>query len=142
MTTPRVVVYTDGASRGNPGKSAIGVSVVDPSTGAELTSISRAMESQMTNNEAEYLALMAGLDAAAAMGARHVEVRLDSQLVQMQMLGRYKVTKEHLRGLREEARKLAEPFASVVYTHVPREQNKRADQLANQALDGGESEAR
>jgi ribonuclease HI len=127
------VIYADGASRGNPGPASIGAAVLDP-TGRELHTVSRRI-GRATNNEAEYQAAIAGLEAALALGARNVEVRLDSQLVARQLEHRYRVRNERLKPLFNRLVDLRRRFDSFAVTAVPRSQNARADALANAALD-------
>jgi len=127
------IVYTDGASRGNPGPSSIGAVVLDPA-GAERHRVSETI-GITTNNIAEYRALIAGLEAALALGARRVEVRMDSELIVRQAIGRYRVKHPGLVPLHNRLLALRGRFDEVVFRHVPRAQNKVADSLANQALD-------
>jgi ribonuclease HI len=133
--TGKWLVYADGASRGNPGPAAIGAVVYDES-GAELHTVSRAI-GRATNNEAEYRAAIAGLEAALALGAKEIELRMDSELVVRQVSGRYKVRNPGLKPLFGRVKDLQWRFASFEVNHVRREANRRADQLANQALDRG-----
>ena len=131
-----VLVYSDGGSRGNPGPAAIGAVVYDPSTDppTQLTTVSEYI-GETTNNVAEYKALIAGLEAAAAFGARRVHVRADSKLVIEQMRGTWKVKHANMRPLAAEARRLLDRYDDVVLEHVPREENVDADLLVNAALD-------
>ena|SRR3990170_2963573 len=130
-----LLVYTDGASRGNPGPSAIGAVVVD-GDGRMLHQVSRRI-GRATNNEAEYRAAIAGLEAALALGASRVELRLDSELVVRQLVGRYRVKNPRLMPLHHRILALRERFQEVVIRHVPRTENREADRLANLALDRG-----
>ena len=127
------VVYTDGASRGNPGPASYGAVVFD-AEGKEKHRISQAI-GVTTNNVAEYRGLIAGLEAALALGARRVEVRMDSELIVRQAIGRYRVKHPGLIPLHQRLLALRPSFDEVIFRHVPREQNKIADALANQALD-------
>jgi probable phosphoglycerate mutase len=127
------VTYSDGASRGNPGPAAMGAVVIDPS-GAVKHEISERL-GVATNNIAEYRALIAALEAALALGARHVEARMDSELLVRQAIGRYRVKNPGLVPLHNRVVGLRSRFDEVVFRHVPRAQNKRADALANEALD-------
>jgi ribonuclease HI len=131
-----VVVFCDGGSRGNPGPSAIGAVVLDPSTDPprRLAEVSERI-GVTTNNVAEYRALIAGLVAAAPFGAPRVRVRADSKLVVEQVKGKWKVKQPHLRPLLEEARRLLATYAVVDVQHVPRAENTDADALVNAALD-------
>jgi len=123
----------DGASRNNPGPAAYGVVIRGPD-GAAVRSLSRYIGVK-TNNEAEYLGLVAALDYATRHGITKLRVRSDSELLVRQMQGHYKVRSGSLRLLHEQARKLARHFAYLCFEHVHREQNVEADRLANQALD-------
>jgi len=131
--TDEVVVWTDGGARGNPGPAGYGVVVTD-GRGEELAELSEGI-GWATNNVAEYRGVLAGLELARSLGARRVVVRADSLLVVNQQLGRWKVKNEGLRPLAEEARRLARRFERVRWQHVPRERNRRADELANRAMD-------
>ncbi|MEO9323462.1 bifunctional RNase H/acid phosphatase [Nocardioides sp. C4-1] len=137
MGARRVVIEADGGSRGNPGPAAYGAVLMDADTGAVIaedgTTIGRA-----TNNVAEYSGLIAGLRLAAEHAPdADVEVRMDSKLVVEQMSGRWKVKHPDMIPLNREANGLA-PFGTT-YTWIPRERNKHADRLANEALDGKRS---
>ncbi|WP_412540003.1 bifunctional RNase H/acid phosphatase [Longispora sp. K20-0274] len=131
----RVVVEADGGSRGNPGPAGYGAVVLDPATGAVLAERAEALGTA-TNNVAEYSGLIAGLRAAGELGAREVDVRMDSKLVVEQMSGRWQIKNEGLRPLAREASALARGFDRVSYQWIPRAQNARADALANRAMDG------
>ena len=131
------VVYSDGASRGNPGRAAIGAVVIDPA-GKERHRVSEAI-GVTTNNVAEYRALVAALEAALALGARRVEARMDSELIVRQAIGRYRVKNPGLIPYHNRVLALRSRFGEVVFRHVPRAENKLADALANQALDRGET---
>lgn len=135
VSTARSIVRVriDGGSRGNPGPSAIGV-VVEDANGEELRTVSRTI-GVGTNNVAEYRALLAGLELAAQVGASSLEVVSDSELLVRQMRGEYKVKNEGLKPLHAEARERAAGFARFAIRHVPREENARADELVNLALD-------
>ena len=126
-------VHADGASRGNPGPASIGAVVYDPS-GREAHTVSRRL-GRATNNEAEYQAAIAGLEAALALGARKVRLLLDSELVVRQLEYRYRVRNPRLRPFFERLVDLRRRFDAFEVQSVPRAENKRADQLANQALD-------
>jgi ribonuclease HI len=125
---PPLVVYFDGASRGNPGPAAFGVH--SPS-GVE---VSEAI-GLATNNVAEWRGFLAALDAAIAAGAEDVEIRADSELVLKQFLGEYRMKAAHLAPFLEEARRKATLIPRLRVVHVPRSQNRAADALANRALD-------
>jgi probable phosphoglycerate mutase len=128
-----VVAYADGASRGNPGPSSYGVVVFD-ADGHELHRSSRAL-GHGTNNQAEYQGAIAALEAALGLGARDVELRMDSELVVRQLSGRYKVRNPKLARLYKRILDLRSRFDRVALVLVPRAQNGIADALANEALD-------
>jgi ribonuclease HI len=132
---PKVVVHVDGGARGNPGPAAIGVVVSDPD-GAVLDEFAERI-GETTNNVAEYRALLRGLERAAALGAREVELVNDSELVARQLNGVYKVKHPAMKPLYEEAvATLRRDFDRWRIRSVPRAQNARADALVNEALDG------
>lgn len=124
----RLVLYFDGASRGNPGPSSYGV--WSPSGLADSKRLGTT-----TNNVAEWRGFLAALDLALASGARDVEIRADSQLVLRQFSGEYRVKAQHLASFLEEARRKARGIERLRVVHVPREENREADALANRALD-------
>jgi len=131
----RVIVEADGGARGNPGPAGYGAVVREAGTGEVLVEKSEAM-GVATNNVAEYSGLVAGLQAAADLGAVEVEVRMDSKLVVEQMSGRWQIKHPGLRPLAAKAATLVRRFDTVRFTWVPRARNKRADALANAAMDG------
>jgi probable phosphoglycerate mutase len=131
----RVIVEADGGARGNPGPAGYGAVVREASTGEVL--VERAEPIGIaTNNVAEYRGLIAGLQAAADLGAVEVDARMDSKLVVEQMSGRWQIKHPGLRPLAAQAATLVRRFEVVRFTWVPRERNKRADALANAAMDG------
>jgi ribonuclease HI len=132
MITGRHIINADGASRRNPGPAAIGATIKDE-RGRRLASISKRI-GRATNNQAEYQALIAALEKAIAMGARQVDIRLDSELVVKQMKGRYRVKNAVLRSLYLRVGELLSQLEGFTISSVPREQNTEADQLANRAL--------
>ncbi|HDJ28369.1 MAG TPA: ribonuclease HI family protein [Proteobacteria bacterium] len=129
----KVILYTDGASRGNPGLAGAGFLVLDEKE--TLLDEGKTFLGERTNNEAEYDALIAGLKLARRLGCMEVEVRADSQLMIRQLTGQYRVKNKRLIPLVLEVKKLASAFARVDYHHIPRAENSRADELANQAID-------
>lgn len=136
----KIIIYADGGSRGNPGPSGAGSVVLDEKGGV-LAEVSKFL-GHSTNNIAEYTAILEGLKAAKkkvgvkALKDMPVEIRMDSELVIRQLLGRYKVKHPNLKPLFAEVVALiAQSFPHITYTHVPREKNKLADALANQAMD-------
>jgi ribonuclease H / adenosylcobalamin/alpha-ribazole phosphatase len=124
---------TDGGARGNPGPAAYGY-VIETDDGHVLAAHGEAI-GQATNNVAEYSGLVAGLQKAAELGVRELEVVSDSELLVKQMQGEYRVKNEALKALWEEASDLERQFAKVRYTAVRRAHNELADQLVNEALD-------
>ncbi len=134
----KLVVYADGASRGNPGPSAIGASLRDER--GEVAHVSQRI-GWGTSNQAEYRAAIAGLQKALELGATAVELRMDSLLVVMQVLGMYRVRKAHLAPLYAALLEAIDSAGAFSIAHVPREENRRADWLANAALDGRQVES-
>ena len=130
----RLTIYVDGASRGNPGPSGIGI-VIEDGEGATKVKISSYI-GRTTNNQAEYRALIVGLREAVRLKAEHVDIMSDSELLVEQVCGRYKVRSPKLRPLFEEVKELLAGFRSSAISYIPREQNRVADALANQAFDG------
>lgn len=130
----KLIIYTDGGSRGNPGEAAIGV-VLGSNRYGERIGIK-------TNNQAEYLALIFALKKAKQLIGKktakksNLEVRMDSELVVRQLSGRYKIEEPDLQTLFIEAWNLRLDFESVAFTHIPRLENVLADSLVNDALDG------
>lgn len=130
---PELVIYIDGGSRGNPGPSGFGVHAVD-GKGAVIAE-HFGFIGLATNNVAEYSALVHAFRLAAARGARHIEIRSDSELVVKQMNGIYKVKHPDMQVLWRQASQLRRTFEGAEIKHVRREQNKDADALANRAMD-------
>ncbi|MGC4951443.1 bifunctional RNase H/acid phosphatase [Streptomyces sp. DT224] len=148
MSLPRrFVVEADGGSRGNPGPAGYGAVVIDPDTGETLAETAEYI-GVATNNVAEYKGLVAGLRAVGALladgpvgtGVR-VSVRMDSKLVVEQMSGRWKIKHPDMKPLAAEAAAVL-PGADITYEWIPRERNKHADRLANEAMDAGRRGAR
>ena len=130
----QLLVYADGGSRGNPGPSAYGSIIFDPTTGQVLVERGGYL-GIATNNFAEYHGMIAGLESALELNERAlIEIRMDSKLVVEQMSGRWKIKHPELRQLALQASRLAPP-GRVKYLWVPREQNSLADALVNEALD-------
>jgi ribonuclease HI len=127
-------LYCDGASRGNPGQASIGFAIFD-AEGTEIIGTGLYLGDQITNNVAEYEALLQGMQQAAALGIRHLQVRMDSQLAVRQVQGSYRVRNAGLQPLFQSVQKCRRSFESFEIEHVPRAQNSRADALANLALD-------
>ncbi len=129
----RVIIYTDGAARGNPGPAAVGAVIKDEKNNI-IATISRRLGTT-TNNQAEYRAIIYALEKAAVLGARQVTLYSDSELVVQQINGRYKIKQTALRALYQEVVKLAGVLGKFEIAYIPRERNKEADALANKALD-------
>ena len=125
-------VFCDGASRSNPGDASIGVSIL--LDGKEVHAISKKI-GIATNNEAEYQALIDGLNFCIDNSIKEIDVFLDSNLVVEQVNKNYKVKAENLKVLNSKVDDLIQEFNFIEINHVYREENKRADQLANMALD-------
>lgn len=132
-TTDQFTLYSDGAARGNPGPAGAGAVLID-AQGREVARL-RQYLGETTNNVAEYQALLMGLEAALARGITRLGVRLDSELIVRQLQGAYRVKAPHLKPLFQQARELLSRFQAVDIAHVPRAQNRVADQLANEAID-------
>ncbi|MCF8034478.1 MAG: ribonuclease HI family protein [Desulfarculaceae bacterium] len=130
---PSLTLQADGGSRGNPGPAGAGAVLYD-SQGQEVAGLSRYL-GVATNNEAEYQGLIMGLEEARRLGAGELSIKLDSELIVRQLEGRYRVKAPGLKPLYAKVKGLLQSFAKVSILHVPRAQNARADQLANQAMD-------
>lgn len=132
---PSLVLFADGGSRGNPGPAGAGAVIYDDQ-GGELAALSKFL-GRATNNVAEYQALLLGLEHAKLLGAGGLTVKLDSELLVRQINGQYRVKSPHLKPLYQKALALLRNFSPVTIIHVRREQNRRADELANRAMDQG-----
>jgi ribonuclease HI len=131
----QVVVHVDGGARGNPGPAAA-AAVVSAPDGRVLDEAAVTL-GRATNNVAEYRGLLLGLERAAALGAKTVELRTDSQLLVHQLSGRYRVKAPHLQPLHRRVSELVRSFDRVRFVHVPRSMNAEADRLANLGVDLG-----
>lgn len=130
------IIHTDGGARGNPGPAGIGVVVKNGKTGETLERHSEYI-GHTTNNQAEYRAVILGLERCLALGAKEVDVIADSELLIKQARGEYKVKNRDLAARYMEMKNLETRIGRVHYAHVRREKNKEADALANQAMDKG-----
>ena len=128
----RVHLYFDGASRGNPGPAAVGWVLV---SGDGIVAEGGERIGRATNNQAEYAALIRGLEVAAEYGFSEVQARGDSELIVKQVRGEYDANEPTLREKRVRVHELLAGFEDWSIDHVPREVNERADDLANEALD-------
>ena len=129
-----VVIHIDGGSRGNPGPAGAGAVVQNKADNSVLYK-GGVFLGTATNNVAEYSGLLAGLNAAKELGATHVDLFSDSQLLVRQMIGQYRVKNAGLKPLHRQASDLADGFEECQFTHVRREENTAADKLANMAMD-------
>lgn len=135
----RLVVYTDGGSRGNPGPSALGVHITDTS-GHIIKSYGETLGTK-TNNEAEYMAVIAAMKKIKALFGKekakkmHLDMRADSELLVRQLNHEYKIESENVQPLFIQIWNLMLDFGKVTFTHVPREKNRAADRMVNEALD-------
>jgi ribonuclease HI len=127
-------IYVDGGARGNPGPAGAGVVITDTHNGALLHEGGYFL-GRATNNVAEYRGLLQGLQLASQLGATAVQIVSDSELMVKQLNGEYRVKSPDLKPLYDQVRQLLQPLKSWTIRHVRREQNKRADELANQAMD-------
>lgn len=134
----KLIIHSDGGARGNPGPAAIGV-VIEDESGKVIEEVSRVI-GDSTNNIAEYTAVLEGLKALKTRfteGTSEIEIdwRLDSELVVKQLSGEYKVKNPGLREIYQDIQDLRVHFPKLHLKHVPREENKHADRLVNEALD-------
>jgi ribonuclease HI len=129
----KLVVHVDGGARGNPGPAAVGVVLSTPE--GEVLDEAAAAIGQATNNVAEYRGLLLGLERARDLGATEVEVVNDSELIARQVNGDYRVKHADMKPLHRQALAALESFERWSIRSVPREQNARADELVNRALD-------
>ncbi|MBI2288723.1 MAG: ribonuclease HI family protein [Chloroflexi bacterium] len=132
MKVKRAVIFTDGASRGNPGPAAIGVVMTDEQ-GKLIAAVSQAIGTS-TNNQAEYRAIIAALEKAIGLGVSQVEAYSDSELLVKQINGQYRVKNASLKSLYQQVKRLQNQFGVFTIAHIPREQNREADRLANNVL--------
>ena len=133
--TRRLLIYTDGAARGNPGPAGAGAILRDVTDGTVLAEIAEPL-GRATNNVAEWTAVLLALTEARRLGATHVDLRMDSELVARQISGIYRVKHPDLKPIHAEAMKLLRSFEGFTVGHVPRALNKDADRLSNVAIDG------
>ena len=127
-----LTIYSDGASRNNPGEAGAGVYILKD--GAPVDGLARYLGTT-TNNIAEYTAAIMGLEYAVEAGARSVKLFADSELLVKQINGQYKVKNEGLKPLHGKVKELIAKLGSVEVQYIPRERNKEADALANKAID-------
>ena len=136
----KIIIYTDGGARGNPGPAAVGVVICDE-TGKTLKEYSEYLGERQTNNEAEYQAVILALKKAKALYGKEkiksveIEIRSDSELLVKQINGQYKVAEPRMQALFMEVWNLKVELGHIRFITIPREQNKEADRLVNEALD-------
>ena len=130
----RILIYTDGAARGNPGPSGLGAILRDAQTGEVLAELARFLGVR-TNNYAEWTAVEDALQEALRLGATHVDLRMDSELVARQISGRYRVKHADLKPIHASVMAMLGQLDGYTVGHVPRELNKDADRLSNVAID-------
>jgi ribonuclease HI len=128
----QLVLYIDGASRGNPGRAGAGVWMTN-GAGRKLVEMSRYL-GHKTNNEAEYWALLLGLREAKRLGGKSVHIFTDSELIERQVNGVYRVKNLNLKGLHKMVAQNLKEFSSFDIQSIPRDENREADRLANQAI--------
>jgi ribonuclease HI len=131
----RLLIHTDGAARGNPGPAGAGAILRDAADGRVLAEIAEPL-GRATNNVAEWTAVQLALEEALRLGATHVDLRMDSQLVARQIAGIYRVKHPDLQPLHRKVMSLLGRIGGYSVGHVPRELNKEADRLSNVAIDG------
>src|SRR3989344_2593399 len=129
-----LTINTDGGARGNPGQAGIGVVIKDES-GKVVEKFGRYLGDNSTNNQAEYEAVVAALQAAKKLGGTVLEFHMDSELAVRQLNHIYKVKNAELQALLLKAKNLQAGFSKVTFTHVPRVENREADTLVNEAID-------
>lgn len=130
-----LIIHSDGAARGNPGPAGAGAVLTDMA-GQIVAEVCRYLGDEMTNNQAEYHALLLALGEACAKGATRVAIFADSELMVRQIQGEYRVKNDGIKPLHQQVMALLRKMGGFTIAHIPREKNKRADQLANLAIDG------
>ena len=135
MTNKKLIIFTDGGARGNPGPAGIGAVLYNEKK--EIVAEISKFLGVATNNQAEYQALIEGLKKAKELGAQELDVFLDSELVVKQLKREYKIKNKDLAPLFLEVYNLSLNFSKINFSHVYRENNKEADALANKAMDLG-----
>ena len=131
-----LIIYTDGGARGNPGPAGAGVVIYEEKgDGGELAEEFGKYIGEATNNVAEYTALLLAIQRAREMGATSIDFMMDSELVVKQMRREYKVKDAGLAALFVKVWNEMPNFKKVTFTHIPREKNKRADKMVNEAID-------
>ncbi len=129
----KLLIHTDGGSRGNPGPGAIGIAVLNDQK--KLIKEIGKFIGRSTNNEAEYKAVIEGLKTCKEMGGKELKFFIDSLLVVSQLNGKFKIKEPRMKKFYLEIKELEKSFDSVTYLHVPREKNYMADKIVNEVLD-------
>lgn len=129
----KLVIFTDGGARGNPGPAGVGVVIFNDQR--EIIAQFKKAIGIRTNNQAEYEALILAFEEAKKLGGEQLDCNLDSELVVRQLQGKYKIKNSDLLPLASKVLRLSNHFKSIHYRHIPREQNRLADQLVNEILD-------
>lgn len=142
MNQKKLIIFTDGGSRGNPGLAGAGVVVLDEA--GTILKQNYKFLGHLTNNQAEYQAVILGLETVKRLVGKEksaqipIEIKLDSELVAKQLLGQYQIKEKDLWPLFIKIWNLrVKDFPNLSFSHIPREKNKLADRLANQAMDEG-----
>lgn len=133
-----MTVYTDGGSRGNPGKSACGIVIFDMND--KLFKMDGMYLGVKTNNQAEYLGLIEALKMMQTISCDYVKCYLDSELIVKQLTGVYKIKNENIKKYKHTIDQLVQKFKKIEYLHIRREKNTFADKLVNIVLDAVEKE--
>jgi ribonuclease HI len=136
----KVLIQFDGGSRGNPGVSGAGAVIYSIQNDGiipfkELHSTTTLLTGTATNNQAEYTGLIIGLELAKKHGYKHIRIQGDSNLIVNQINGKFKCKSKNLTDLYTKAKRLVDEFDEVTISHIYRDKNKRADELANEAMD-------
>ena len=134
VTPRRILIYTDGAARGNPGPAGLGAILRDAKTGEVLAELARFLGIR-TNNYAEWTAVEEAVRQALELGASQVDLRMDSELVARQITGRYRVKHADLKPIHARVMAMLGQLDGYTVGHVPRELNTDADRLSNVAID-------
>jgi ribonuclease HI len=131
----KIIIYTDGGARGNPGPAGIGVVICDGTDENKILATHKKYIGETTNNQAEYRAVVLGLEEAKKMAATEVAVRLDSELVCQQINGEFKLKNKDFQDSFIKIWNLRQSFKKITFQYIPREKNRLADKLVNQAID-------
>ena len=132
MPNDKLLLYTDGGARGNPGPAGIGVVILD-SKNNKIKELSRYI-GETTNNVAEYSALISALEEASRLGAKEIVAHMDSELITKHLSGEYRVKSDDMKPLFEKTVALLKTFSSFEIKHIDRSKNKEADKLVNKAI--------